>query len=286
MLPVRYRFWDVPFHTPLRDEVTEVFARMLKEEKMHMVFTPNPEIMLVSEDLPEYKEVLQSAYWNLPDGHGILWASTFLEKTKNIRNKLFIILIFLKTYADLVINKKALQRIIPETVTGADTFFKVHSLFVERRIPVFYFGGEDGVDKEIGATMEKKYPGLQVAGSCGGFPFRSKEENEAILSKIEDAAPEVVFVALTFPRQEMWIQQNSPRLEKAGVKVAMGIGGTFNFAVGRIKRAPQWMQNLHIEWLWRLIMEPRRMRRILKAVLYFPWKVLQKKLNAYSSFSE
>lgn len=279
MLPIRYTLWDVPFHTPLRADVDTVFQQMLDEDQMHMIFTPNPEIMLVSEENPEYKKVLKTADWNLPDGNGLLWASVFLEKTKKIKNMYLIILIFLQTYSYLLFNKKALQGVIPETVTGSGTFFQVHALFAKLKTPVFYFGGENGVEKKILTIMTERYPGLRAVGSCGGYPFRSPEENEMILTSIEKAAPQVLFVALTFPKQETWIMQNRERLERAGVRIAMGIGGTYDFAVGRIKRAPQWMQSMHIEWLWRMIQEPARMGRILRAVFYFPWVVLRKRLQ-------
>lgn len=280
MLPVRYTFWDVPFHTPRRSEVLQVFTHMLEEKKYHMVFTPNPEIMLVAEENSEYKKILQQAYWNMPDGYGLLWATTFLEESKNMGNKWNIIGCFLKTYGYLLWNRKALTYIIPETVTGSGTFSEVHTLFAERGTRVFYFGGSDDVVESIREVMTAKYPGVRAVGSCGGFPFHSTEENDEILKKIEKAAPEVLFVALNFPKQERWIFENKERLEAAGVKVAMGIGGALDFAVGKIKRAPEWMQKVHIEWLWRLLLQPVRAKRIMRAVLYFPWKVLEKRLAA------
>lgn len=280
MLPIRYILWGVPFHTPRRSEVYDVFSKMLEEEGVHMVFTPNPEIMLTAEETPAYKKILSEAYWNLPDGHGLLWASTFVEESKNAKYTIQIYWIFLKTYSFLLLHKKYLTRIIPETVTGSDTFFEIHHLFKEKKTRVFYFGGEGGVEKQISEVMVKRYPGLLAVGSCGGYPFRSEEENDSILKQIEASRAEVVFVALNFPKQEMWIYQNQDRLSKAGVRIAMGIGGTFDFAVGKIKRAPRWMQHMHIEWLWRLIKQPQRANRIILAVFYFPWKVLQQRLRA------
>lgn len=283
-LPVTFRLFGIPFHYVTPNDRSAVFEDILNTPGLHPIFTPNPEILLVALKHDWYRGVLQQAYWNMPDGNGILWATAFLDKTKNTSSKLKIIAAFLSTYSSLVFSKKSLRKVFPEVITGQDSFFQMHEVFEARGTRVFYFGSEGDVPEKIGPEMRRRYPKCNVVGAIGGYPFRSKEENESILKIIEDAQPEVIFVALPFPKQERWILENKDRWEKAGVRMALGCGGTLDVAVGKIKRSPTWMKKLQIEWMWRLYQEPGRFRRIFEAVFLFPWKVLQRKLAGTEDF--
>lgn len=279
MLEVGYTLLGIPFHKALRKDAVDIFRTMLEEEGVHIVCTPNPEIMLVALEKPSYYEILQKASWNLPDGIGLLWAATFWEWSKDTKNVWKVLWTALFSYACLVFAPSKLRTLLPETILGSDTFFQVHAWLASKQIPVFYFGGDDGVALATAKVMKEKHSGLVVAGACGGFPFRSKEESDAILEHIASVRPQVLFVALSFPQQEEWMSLHKEFLASCGVKILMGIGGTFNFATNRIARAPAWMRRLHLEWLWRLIKEPARYKRILRAVIIFPYKVVQKRLE-------
>lgn len=279
MFEVHYTLLGVPFQKVQRTTIVEAFQSMLEENRFHMVATPNPEFMLVTLDNPYYRTVLASADLNIVDGFGLLWASTFWEETRSMHSRGAVILKALVLYLYQIFAKKRLQKYLPETVLGSDTFFALHPYFAEQGTRVFYFGGENGAAEETKQVMEKKYPSLRIVGTSEGYPYRSKEENDEILAKIIKARPEVLFVALQFPKQEMWMYEHREILEKAGVKIAMGIGGTYNFAIGRIKRAPILFQRMRLEWLWRLINEPSRYKRIFRAVVYFPYRVVQERLK-------
>ena len=99
--------------------------------------------------------------------------------------------------------------------------------------------------------------------------------NKQLIRRINNAQPEILFVALGAPKQEIWIYENLKKMPS--VKLAMGVGGSFDFISGRIKRAPLIFQRLGLEWLWRLILEPRRIKRIYNATAKFGWVVLKNK---------
>ena len=112
-------------------------------------------------------------------------------------------------------------------------------------------GADPGIAQEAGANLQKRYPGLEI-----------NQNNSKIL-----------FVALGMPKQEKWIHQNLKSMPS--VKLAMGVGGSFDFISGRIRRAPRLIRSLGLEWAYRLFYQPWRIKRIFKAVIVFPWLVLK-----------
>ena len=125
--------------------------------------------------------------------------------------------------------------------------------------------------KEI---LSKKHPGLKIVGTHAGSP-KIKEE-QSIREKIDDSKADFLFVAYGAPKQEIWISRNLKKLET--VKVAVGVGGAFDFVAGKRKRAPKWMQKIGLEWLYRLLQQPTRIKRIYNATIKFSIKVLKKNL--------
>ena len=113
--------------------------------------------------------------------------------------------------------------------------------------------------------MIKEYPKSIFAGSYAGSP--DKEDEEHIVEMINRGKPDILFVAYGSPAQELWIHRNLFKLDS--VKVAIGVGGAFDFAAGMVKRAPKWVQKIGLEWLWRLIREPKRIKRIWNATYVF-----------------
>ena len=104
-----------------------------------------------------------------------------------------------------------------------------------------------------------KYPGLQIVGAYSGSP--AADEEDAIVERINQSNADILFVAYGAPEQDKWIARNLPRLQ---VKMAMGIGGAFDFIAGVVPRAPIWMQRMGLEWLFRLYLQPWRIRRMLR----------------------
>ncbi len=183
---------------------------------------------------PSFRSLLQNTTLNIPDGSGLLFASKWTSVP------LF------------------------ERVTGVDTVEAVCS--IPHAGPFFFLGAGEGVAEKAADVLREKFPFVQIAGTYSGSP-REEESNE-ILTRINASQATILFVAFGSPAQEEWIQRHLPKMPS--VRVAMGVGGTFDFLSGNVKRAPQWMQEASLEWAWRLFQEPRRIRRIFIATIVFP----------------
>lgn len=205
------------------------------------IVTANPEILLEAKRNAEYNRVLQQADVRLVDGFG-LWLATFC-RTKR--------------------------------VTGVE--FAEHLLQVahEKQWRVGLFGGEHGEAEASLADIKRAYPNLSIMAEQGGRVSIKGEEDDATedaRGRMMQFSPQVLLVAMGHPRQEMWILEH--RNDFPELKAIVGVGGTFNFWSGKAKRAPHFMRTFGFEWLWRLIVEPYRWKRIFDAVVVFPLKVL------------
>ena len=141
----------------------------------------------------------------------------------------------------------------------------------------FFYGGAPGVADHLARTMRNRY-GIRVAGAYSP-PFRplTLDEDEEVVARIQAAGPDVLWVGLSTPKQECWMYEHRHRLT---VPVMVGVGAAFDFATGRVKQAPSWMREHGLEWLFRLIQEPRRLwRRYLIYGSKFAWNVSLELLN-------
>lgn len=159
----------------------------------------------------------------------------------------------------LVLLSRLLGRPLPARVTGSDLVPDLARLFAAEGLSFYVLGGEAQALAEALDILRAANPGLKVAGTdTSRVPLDDGPEAEAVIARINAAAPDLLFVALGNPRQELWAARFAPRLR---VPVLVGVGGSFNFVSGRVKRAPRWMQRLCLEWAWRLAVEPRRLWR-------------------------
>lgn len=131
---------------------------------------------------------------------------------------------------------------------------------------IFLFGGR----KRVAAKVAEKF-GRNIIGAADGY-----DGQKDIIKKINQVRPEILFVALGMPAQEKWIVQNLHKMPS--VKIAVGVGGAFDFIAGNIKRAPKIVRSCGFEWLWRLLRQPQRAGRVFNAIVVFPWLVLKEKL--------
>ena len=138
----------------------------------------------------------------------------------------------------------------------------------------YFYGGKDGVPELLKTSLQRRFPGLNVVGTYAP-PFRplSEAEDDGIVETIKGAEADIVWVGLSTPKQERWMAAHVDRLD---APVLIGVGAAFDFHAGLLKRAPRWMQHTGLEWLFRLMTEPRRLwRRYLKIVPLFVIKLLQ-----------
>jgi N-acetylglucosaminyldiphosphoundecaprenol N-acetyl-beta-D-mannosaminyltransferase len=224
-------------------EATEAILRFARDGVGAQVVTLGTEMVVFAQRDAEFRAVVNASALSLCDTIGVLTVAR---------------------------NRGAKLR---ERVTGVELLERVCQGAATEGLPVYLFGGADGVAADAAAILECSFPGLIIAGTRSGF-FASEEE-PTIAEAIRRSGARIVFVGLGSPRQEMWLARN---LRASGAGVGIGIGGSFDVISGRVKRAPMIWRRLGIEWLYRLIREPQRLRRQL-ALPYFVWLVALDRLG-------
>jgi N-acetylglucosaminyldiphosphoundecaprenol N-acetyl-beta-D-mannosaminyltransferase len=154
-------------------------------------------------------------------------------------------------------------------VGGSDLVWSIPEQASRLGHRVFLLGGREGVAQAAANTLAGSYPGLQIAGAFAGSP--QVDHDAALAEMVRNTAADILFVAFGAPAQELWIARN---LAATGVSVAVGVGGSLDYLAGTARRAPTWMQNRGLEWLWRLVQQPWRWRRML-ALPRFAWMVMR-----------
>lgn len=253
----------VKFDPITYDLALEAINSFVAGGNKHIIVTPNPEMILNASKDKDLAEILNNASLSIPDGIGVLWASYYLNlpKKRGLANFFQV----LSSLLSILLFPKKIRKQFPERVTGSDLFNKIIEKSQYKKWRIFLLGAGMGVGGKAIDNLLKKYPGTIFAGSYAGSP-RADEEDD-ICRTINAAEPDILFVAYGNPAQEIWIKRNLEKLTT--VKVAMGVGGAIDFAAGKIKRAPRFMQKIGLEWLWRLINEPGRIKRIWKATYVF-----------------
>ncbi len=226
------------------DQTLALVDEFMRQRAYRQIATVNPEFIMAAQQDAEFMEVLQRADLNIADGIGLVYASRWMGQT------------------------------LQERVPGSELVYRLAEAAAKNSWRLFLLGAAPGVAEEAARILQARYPGLIMAGEYAGSPDRS--ENEHIVNLINDSQAELLFVAYGAPIQDKWIARNKQSLPT--VRLAMGVGGSLDFVTGRTKRAPEWVQNIHLEWLHRLINEPWRWRRML-ALPHFVVKVLSTSRN-------
>ncbi|WP_305080521.1 WecB/TagA/CpsF family glycosyltransferase [Microbulbifer guangxiensis] len=163
---------------------------------------------------------------------------------------------------------------VEERIAGVDLFQQLLAMSAERGFPVFFLGAKADVVERAAAVARQEHPGLEIAGYHHGYFW---DDEEAVVEKIRQSGARLLFVAITSPLKENFINRWRHRL---GVDFVMGVGGTFDVVAGKVKRAPEWMQRAGLEWFYRVIQEPRRMwKRYLVTNSAFAWLLLQERVR-------
>ncbi len=229
----------VPVHPLTMNESVTVLEEKLQKKEQAFVVTANAEIIMMCQQDKEYNNIVsEQADLVLPDGAGAVWAGRYLGNE------------------------------VPERVAGFDLYNQLLKLSADKGYKAYFFGGAPGVAEAAKNKAEELYPGVQIVGCRNGY-FNEMEE-EAIIKEINDAAPDMLFVALGAPKQEKWLVKYRNQLKP---RVLMGIGGSFDVLAGKMERAPKWMQEASLEWAFRLYKQPSRFMRML-ALPKFVLKVI------------
>jgi len=210
------------------DDAVKKAEEFLTESKLHFICTPNPEIVMTAQNDEEFKNILNSADLNIPDGKGVVWAA------------------------------KKLKEPIFERVTGFDFIHRIFELGQDMDISFFLLGAKPGVAELAKEKIEEKYLGIKIVGTNDGY-FSVEEEKE-IINKINAVKPDVLLVAMGAPKQERFIYKYRNKLD---CRIAIGVGGCLDVISGKTKRAPKIFIDLGLEWLYRSCSDFRRLKRIV-----------------------
>ena len=194
----------------------------------HQIVTANAEIIYQASKDEKMAQVINHAQMVTADGSGVVWAS------------------------------KQLGNPLAERVTGIDLVNDICAASAKYGWKLYILGSAPGVADTAAENIRAKYPGCNIVGTHHGYFDAAQEQN--ILAELRELKPDVLFVALGAPKQEYWIADH---IQQLGIPVAMGIGGSMDVLSGNVKRAPQWMQKLSLEWLYRLLIQPSRYKRML-----------------------
>ena len=270
-------------------DVCQRIIDFLHSKKPHYITTVNPEFLLASVSDLEFKKVLNQADLSVADGSGLLWASTFLSLKRiniTILASIYTIFQFIVSIFLFALIPSFGKKIIPERITGTDLVPQIAKICSENKKSIFFLGAGPGISKKTASILKDLYPKLIVAGSYGGtLGIWQEKYDEKLVKIINNTNPDCLLVAFGSPKQEKWISRNIRNLKT--VKLAVGIGGAFDFITNqasvlggdKASRAPDWLRKINLEWLHRLFSQPGRYRRILNAVIFFPAKILQSKLD-------
>ena len=205
-------------------------VRLTEAGGFHYVVTPNPEFLLAARKNEPFRQALLGADLVLADGVGVLYSA------------------------------RILGRPLKGKVTGIGFAQSMLGWMAARGKRLFLLGAKPGVAEKAAANLTRSYPGLTVCGTHDGY-FR---EDGPVAEAIRASGADVVFVCLGAPKQELWMVKNGPA---TGARLMVGLGGALDVFAGVVERAPEGFQRLGLEWLYRLIREPRRAGRMVRLPL-------------------
>ncbi|WP_439443084.1 WecB/TagA/CpsF family glycosyltransferase [Listeria aquatica] len=232
--------------------------------------------LTMSETLNEIEKIIQN---KIPTQHVVINASkiNLMAENPELRDIINACPLINADGQSIVMAGKFLGKDIPERVTGIDLFVNLVKLCSIKGYKPYYFGAEQEIVEEVVVQHKKEYPQLEIAGYRNGY-FEELESTQ-IASEIRESGADILFVAFSSPKKEFWIDRH---LNEMNVPFVMGVGGSFDVLAGKTKRAPKWMQKVGLEWLYRLVQEPRRMfGRYIKGNTLFLIKVVKEKIKLY-----
>lgn len=213
------------------DRMASSLLDNMEEKRKSFVVAVNPIKIMKAQRDEELRQLLNQADYQIPDGMGVIWASKL--KKGNIRQR----------------------------VTGIDLMLRLCKEAAVHGKRVFLYGAKPGIAEQTKEKLEQLCPGLEIVGTQHGY----ENDKEKIVQTINDAKPDILFVALGSPQQEHWIIQHKNNLHPY---VFQGVGGSFDVISGNVKRAPAFFRKNGLEWFYRLVTEPWRLRRQLVLPLF------------------
>lgn len=218
--------------------LADVETRMQQNLKSTIIAV-NPEKVMAAEQNEQLRELINNSTYGIPDGVGILLASKLKKGT------------------------------ITSRVTGVDMMDRLLRFAAEKGYRVFLYGAKEEVVSKAKEKIEEKYPSIIISGYENGYV----QDPQVVINKINEAKADFLFVAMGSPKQELWIREH---MDLVTAKVFQGVGGSFDVFAGHVKRAPAFYRKFGLEWMYRLMKEPKRFKRQL-ALPKFLLKVMRSK---------
>ena len=240
---IRCEVLGVPVDCVTMEESVDWVDSMMTSQHPCTIIAVNPEKVMRAQRDGKLLDQLRAADLLIPDGIGIVLAARLLGLGH------------------------------AERVPGAELMPKLCERAASKGYTVFLFGASAEVNQQAFAVLKERYPGIRIVGSQHGYV--TEENMPAIVARINECQPDILFVALGSPKQELWMTRYLPSLK---IKVCQGVGGTFDVIAGRVKRAPLAFRALHLEWFYRLLSKPDRILR-QTALPLFVFHVVRKLLK-------
>jgi N-acetylglucosaminyldiphosphoundecaprenol N-acetyl-beta-D-mannosaminyltransferase len=268
-------------------EAVEKAAEMLEEDKFHIITTTNAEFIIDAQSDPEFKSLINGADLSVPDGAGVLYADCYLDKVRNIKKGFIKPLSALKAGLSLGLRPLSLSY-VGQRVSGVELMLDLCEYASKNGKSVFFLGGRlrdskgkfvesaEELSEITAGKLKERFPGLQVVGHTSKFSAKPSDDESTLayihkcMSDKQLSHIDMIFVAYNHPGQEKWLLRNG---DKIPVRLGIGVGGSFDYVSMTVKRAPKVFVNMNIEWLYKLITQPWRFKRIIKAFPIFPYKV-------------
>ncbi len=224
----RLKILDVWVDTVNMDQAIErIYKYLMTSNRPRSIFAVNPEKSFSVPKDPLLHKIFKAADMLIPDGIGVVLAARFLHGRKLSR------------------------------VPGVELMEKICQLSAQTGYRLFIYGAKEEVNKTAVGELRNRYPDLKIVGRSNGY--LEEDKMDALIEKINNSEAEILFIALGSPRQEKWYAKYKDKLES--VKICQGIGGSLDAITGNVKRAPKFWIDLNLEWLYRLISEPERIKR-------------------------
>jgi len=226
--PKRVEILGVPVDCLTMEAALERVDNLVTGNKPAAIIAVNSEKVIRAKKDPKLLKQLTNAGLLIPDGIGIVWAARILGLG------------------------------YMERVPGSDLMPRICERTVQKDHKLFLFGGSPAVNEQAVAVLRARYPGIQIVGNQHGYI--NKEDIPNLIKNINHSGAEILFVALGSPSQEQWIASH---LSKLNVKICQGVGGTFDVISGYVARAPAIIRKTNLEWLYRVIVQPRKLPRAI-----------------------
>ncbi|HYE22187.1 MAG TPA: WecB/TagA/CpsF family glycosyltransferase [Verrucomicrobiae bacterium] len=253
-----------------RQETINRISEYVRSGKRGYAVTVYSEFIVFAQSDPEYKQVLNNAALSLPDGVGIIWAAKYLSLKAS--NKIQALWQIVYTGASLIFAPSYCRTILPEQVIGSRIIWDIAEMCQKQNFSMALVGGEQNVSQVTAEKLKTVCPSLKInLAISNNVPF-----DQALVQKIASSNSDILLIAYQPPKQEKWLAAN---INALNVKMAMGVGGTFDYISGHRLNVPKLVSQLGLEWFWRLITQPWRVKRIWNAIIVFISIVYRYKLK-------